>query len=652
MAATALVRGVQREIWNEAAHQGPGAQLITTGIRISAAKLACVHGLLTIDAAVGAPVITALPSVGPTGFLVVTVTNLTGGTTADWTLDVQLKQSPSQANRSTDVIGYIQVASGVTGGLAGSQNLAQTYDVGTLAAHQTMTIDDVGHGGGIIIDASTAAATAAAPCLLARQSATVATPVQIARCGEDAGAPTLFFNKARGTFGALADVQVNDAVGSIGFYGYYTGFYRLRATISAEVLGLGGASETGLIFSLSHGGFTEDCWRMDGTSLATNTLRGYGDPRFIPDTNDAGYLGIGDTALWHELNINNGNLRHASNDAVSSSLHFYKARGTYAVPVDVQVDDVLGSVGFYGYYTGFYRLRAAISSEVLGLGGASETGLIFSLSHSGTVEDCWRIDGTSLATNTLRGYGDPSFIPDTNDTGYLGVSNTNLWHELNINNGNLRHATNDAVGSRITFTKARGTYAVPLDVQVADILGTIDFYGYLAGDTQGARITCETTAVAGGLGAAVDIYTKTALGAVTRSLRIDTNATPTHRLILTDSGEIIPDVWPNTSTIGSSTNPWHGGYFTNLALGTAAGVAPAGGATGTLLLTNDSVMPVPQANQVYLGSKDFTGGTNLAVLAISSEEPAVATEAVDATALIPILFNGGDYYLLAISPPA
>ena len=115
MAATRLVAGMQREVWQDTVTQGGGvSQTISTNIRISTAQLCRVHGLFVAGAPTGAPTFTATPSVVG-GFLVVTVVNTAaGGNSAAWMLDVQLEHSLVQATHGAN--GYILVTNSGTGG--------------------------------------------------------------------------------------------------------------------------------------------------------------------------------------------------------------------------------------------------------------------------------------------------------------------------------------------------------------------------------------------------------------------------------------------------------------------------------------------------------------------------------------------------------
>jgi hypothetical protein len=404
MAATKLISGVLREVWQEIGHQPGGApQVVTTGIRISTQQLSRVRGTVVLDNIVGAATPSATTQVSSTGFLQVVVANGVGGTSINWTLDVELTHSVQQALDPL-AASYIAVINGVgVGGVAAAQNLSQTYAFGVAAASQTMIIDTA-KGGGVVVDASTAVVTAPGAALEVRQNVAQATPVNIARWGTD---------------------------------------------------------------------------------------------------------------------------------NVGSTLHLTKARGTVAVPVQVQVADVLGTISFYGYTAAaVYAELGRIEARCCNNGPAHPTSLTcYVQDHAGAFEDVLTMqDDGSLSGPFVMLLHTPSFIPDVDGTGWLGRSSA-CWLEAH----------------------------------------------------------------------AATVFARN-----------------------------------------------------NVVLDTLTGIV-GGGALHTILLANNSTMPVPQANQVYLGSKDFAGtlGTNLAVLAISAEEPAILIAEHVPDTLIPIRYNGRPYYLVALdSAPA
>jgi hypothetical protein len=352
-------------------------------------------------------------------------------------------------------------------------------------------------------------------------------------------------------------------------------------------------------------------------------------------------------------------LSRYGDDAVSAALQIAKARGTFGVPADAQTGDSCGTVNFTARVNGAFYDGSYIEGVCEAVGGPTlRTSLNFYITAPAAPNVRFRALqiyawGSNIGETIVFG-ATSNVRPNGNDEGYLGTT-AHIWNTAYLGNALLYHASDDAVSSVLQFSKSRGTLAIPANTQTTDQLGTISFYGYSGGTVEGARIASEVMSMAGGIGASLDFYTKLNVGAVTRSLRIDTIAGPFHRVTLTDPGQIIPGGWPNTSQIGTDVFTWNAGYFNNVRVGVGGGIDIVGGVTGTLLFNNTSTMPVPQANQVYLGSKDFGGfgGTNLAVLEISAEEPPIVYGEEAVNRLIPIRYNGVPYYLHAtdVTPP-
>jgi len=216
-----------------------------------------------------------------------------------------------------------------------------------------------------------------------------------------------------------------------------------------------------------------------------------------------------------------------------------------------------------------------------------------------------------------------------------------------------RRIGGQAPGPNLQFSRARGTYAAPAAVANDDELGTLDFYGYPVNTfTLDARIVSTVEVAAPTYATALQFYVTARGGALARAARLDMNGVGSNTTLLLYNN---PDVEPgvdHTGRLGESTNRWGSIHvdtvhaYSNVCL---KGAVVGGGATGTVLLLNTATMPVPQANQVYLGSNDFGvgHGSNLATLAISAEEPAVALAAEVADTLIPVLYDGAPYYLFA-----
>jgi hypothetical protein len=247
MAATRLVSGVQREIWQEAVPQAGGPpQVVPTGIRASDPNRSRIRGLLTVTSIVGVPAISATLIIVD-GFFHVRVFNANGGTSFTWMLDIERVHSLQQAIDPTQPNGVIQVVSGVltTGGLATPQTLAQTYAIGAdLGGVDQRMIVQTAKGGGLTIDCTDAGVTADGVSLEIRQSATRLMPTVINRRGDDALGPVVQFDKARGTYPIPADVLTTDLLGSCDFYGQSGGVPVHAVRIAAEAVMGGGFHAT------------------------------------------------------------------------------------------------------------------------------------------------------------------------------------------------------------------------------------------------------------------------------------------------------------------------------------------------------------------------------------------------------------------------
>lgn len=210
-----------------------------------------------------------------------------------------------------------------------------------------------------------------------------------------------------------------------------------------------------------------------------------------------------------------------------------------------------------------------------------------------------------------------------------------------------------AAGPNLQFTKARGTFAAPAAVNAADELGTIDFYGYpVNAYTLDARIVGACVGASPNYGTSLSFYVTPRAGVLGLAMVLDGNgAAANTQLIFYNSPDVFPIV-DHAGRLGLDANRWVQAYidtvnaYVNVCLG---GGAIAGAANHTVMLPNDGTQPGIQANQVYLGAADFAGlgGTNLACLEISSEEPAIIIGAQVVDRLIPIRFNGTPYYLHA-----
>jgi hypothetical protein len=351
MATTRLVNGVMREYWRRDDAQGAGAANIDTDIRISAGQLSRVQGFLSIANVAGVPTFTVGTSI-VNGRLRVTVTN-GGGGTGMWDLDVALVQSSDQGKRAG--VGYIMITN-ATPGLVGPQTLAQTYVVGAAWTDQVMTIRDI-DGGGVIVDASTAAATIGSGMALeVRQNdLDIPLPFRLARRGDFANPAALVFEKCRGTYTPMApaDVQAADMMGCIDWYARVNGTMTIGAQIIATVLSVAGDVLDGTLdFYVSSGSISTLAFRFDTQGTGT-TPRGvlYADGEIVPSANNTGRFGIA-AAAWASAYI------YTVNVAANICMNGVAAGGGAAYTVvftngatlpAVQADQVyLGAVDFQG----------------------------------------------------------------------------------------------------------------------------------------------------------------------------------------------------------------------------------------------------------------------------------------------------------------
>jgi hypothetical protein len=311
--ATRIIRGALREYWTEAA-QGQGVQPIFTDIALSVNQLSRVQGFLSFVATAGLPSFTATPIVvdrghaqvlspNGRGWLCIQVTNGGApGCAADWELDVALVQSMDQGTRAG--AGRILVANGSTIGLVGVQTLTQTYAFGATSPDQTMVITDA-DGGSIIVDASGAGATVASVSALeVRQNdLDIPLPLLLSRFGGFANPAMIYFQKARGAFGAPADVQANDLLGCIDFYGRLGGSMKLGAQIIATVTNIGAGLDAQLEFWTSLGGTSTKCITtgMVAANIAVTVFFESGH-LVIPNADNNGHLGaVTSVRSWAEL---------------------------------------------------------------------------------------------------------------------------------------------------------------------------------------------------------------------------------------------------------------------------------------------------------------------------------------------------------------
>jgi len=294
-----------REFWVEVAPQGPGAQPFDTGIAISAGQLSRVQGFLSVTNVAGLPIMTAAASV-VNGHLRITVTNGGApGSTATWTLDIALLSSTDQGKRAG--AGFITI-SNATAGLVGPQTLTQTYAVGAASADQTMVITQA-DGGAIIVDAEASAAGAnPSVAFEVRQNGVDAGPWPLlcSRRGNFANPAAIYFEKARGTFAAPADVVQNDMLGCIDFFGRIGGV--MSAQPGAQIIALvtsvaGGAIDGQLEFWTALDGATTKCITTGMIAANTPVTVFFESGHLVlPNVNQQGHLGaIGSVRHWAEV---------------------------------------------------------------------------------------------------------------------------------------------------------------------------------------------------------------------------------------------------------------------------------------------------------------------------------------------------------------
>jgi hypothetical protein len=221
-------------------------------------------------------------------------------------------------------------------------------------------------------------------------------------------------------------------------------------------------------------------------------------------------------------------------------------------------------------------------------------------------------------------------------------------------------ASVNVAGPNLTFYREGGVFGANGNVATDDELGTIDFSGYNAG---GAGIFARIVGLAINVGADPDFLLNSAIdfycsyeNIVTRAWRMDKSANGAVLIGYGAGGSPSPTIMPSANgigTLGLVGTQWHAihvetaNVYDNVCLD---GAAPDAAAHNTILLpVAGTGMPAPQVGQVYLGAVTFTGdsGQADAALALVSEELAIAIGQKVATHLIPLNFNGHDYYVLA-----
>jgi hypothetical protein len=479
MAATKIISGVAREIWQELVPQGGGGPpaVITTGIRASNQQRSRVRGTLTVNSIVGVPVVSAMLNIVD-GVFMVQVFNTAGGTSFTWTLDVERTQSTQQGLDHAYPNGVIQVVSGVlsTGGLAAPQTLAQTYDIGAVDADQRMIVSTA-KGGGVTIDCTDAAVTAAGVSFEVRQNAAWSLPTVISRRGDSDLGPVVQFDKARGTYPIPADVQDNDLLGVTEYYGRLGGVPILGTRLTSIAIGTGAGLDAGFDVYVTAASAPVHVLRIDSRAAGgLPELVMQGDGSIIPATNHLGKLGslnqvwgtasIDRVLVYHDLRIDctdaivvgsgpslevRQSVAHSTPvlfhrngaDTVGPILEFSKARGTYAVPADVLTTDLLGSCDFYGQSGGVPAHAVRIAAEAV-MGGGFHATLDFKVKGPVTaVATALRIWNTGTAVRSIfSGVAEvlPAAYPNTSTLGIAIVP----WSAAHIDTVNAY--TNVCVG--------------------------------------------------------------------------------------------------------------------------------------------------------------------------------------------------------------
>ena len=441
MAATKLISGILREIWQEGlpGQAGGPSQVFTTGIRIDPGSLSKVRALLVVDSVVGGVINPAVTADAPNGFLRFSVAfSGNPAVVVTWTLDAQLTHSIQQA-RDPSAGAYIAVVNGAgVVGLLGNQTLAQTYDFGAVAADQRMVIDTA-IGGGVVIEASTAAVTANGVSFEIRQNAAWSVPMRVVRAGNDAVGADVQFSKSRGTIPAPTSVVTNDALGDINYYGNFAGVTAVGARVRALCTAISeGVWDTAIDIYAARANTLVQSWRFDRETLTAYGIR---------------------------------------DDANGSTIQFRKGRGTNAAPVVVQAGDLLGEVDFYGFNVSFNRY-AHLTVPVLSMAGGVTTGIDIYAAYNSVEARAFQIRLTSGGGGILDCIGDGLIQPNVNDQGQLGSYSGNSWHSIAVYTAyitaNVLMGTNSASGANRAVVFSNDA-TIPAPVADKVIVGSKDF---------------------------------------------------------------------------------------------------------------------------------------------------------------------------------
>lgn len=227
-----------------------------------------------------------------------------------------------------------------------------------------------------------------------------------------------------------------------------------------------------------------------------------------------------------------------------------------------------------------------------------------------------------------------------------------------------RRSASQALGPKMNFDRARGTYAVPTDVVQDDLLGAIDFYGRLGGTpVWAARIVNTCTSVAGAvLDSAIDFYTARD-SAVAGTWRMSLNG-PTAGL-LTGYGNcgIMPSA-DNVGFIGEwASSAWQ--TMTAYSFFARANVCIGIDTTGAnahhtlCMAVANTVLPAASVGLVHVYAGELGNTVPDAPAALPDEagsalswsqagEVSLAGAFVVPDRLIPVMVNGTAYWLMAV----
>ena len=380
-----------REIYEDTVGQANVSVDVDTGIAISARQRSRVRGMLVVSSvAGGVPVITAVASIY-NGHLRVTIANATVGTTFKGLLDVELTQSSQQHSSAQAAV--IAIVYGTLGAIAPiplSQTLFQTYNYGGATADQTMVIANA-KGGGVIVDASASGdpTVASVVTLEVRQNdLDIPLPLLLSRRGNFANPAQLVFQKARGTFtpDAASDVQANDLLGCIDFFGQLGGPPQtIGAQIIASVTSVTRGLDVQLEFWTSLSGTSTKLVTMGIPTGATPvTVFFEVNHLVVPNVTHTGHLGsLTSVRVWGEIsgydvnvmaNVQMGGVAAIGGANLTIALPNANPAGPTVMPAPLADQVYLGALDWTGSGGGGGAALAISSEEiVVPTGGQPDT---------------------------------------------------------------------------------------------------------------------------------------------------------------------------------------------------------------------------------------------------------------------------------------